>query len=474
MIVGRQILRLSVLCAGVLAVLATPSTAQSTGGAPAPLSDADITRILAERIDAQQQSVGIVVGVLEPGGRRVLSHGHPAKGDPRRVDGDTVFEIGSITKVFTALLLADAVERGEVALSDPVTRYLPASVKVPQRGRAITLGDLASHVSGLPRLPTNMASTNPRNPYADYTVDQLYAFLSGYELPRDAGAQYEYSNLGGGLLGHVLALRAGMTYEALVEARITRPLGMTSTRITLSDDMRSRLASGYDAALQPADNWDLPTLAGAGALRSTVNDLLLFLSAAMGERPTPLAKAFAAMTTARRPAGRAGARDRPGLACVDGQRPRRRLAQWRHGRLSNVHRLRSAGAHGSRRALECRNTGWCGRHRPPSARPADSAAGATESADGDRRGSRALRSLRGPLPARSVGVPHHQPERKRTLRAAHRAVGVRDLPGVAARVLLQGRGCAADVRSRSGRAGDRDRAASGGSRHSRRAGGSLV
>ena len=120
MIVGLQILRLSVLCAGVLAVLATPSTAQSTGGAPAPLSDADITRILAERIDAQQQSVGIVVGVLEPGGRRVLSHGHPAKGDPRRVDGDTVFEIGSITKVFTALLLADAVERGEVSLSDPV------------------------------------------------------------------------------------------------------------------------------------------------------------------------------------------------------------------------------------------------------------------------------------------------------------------------------------------------------------------
>ena len=112
-----------------------------------------------------------------------------------------------------------------------------------------------------------------------------------------------YSNLGGGLLGHVLALRAGMSYEALVESHITRPLGMTSTRITLSDDMRSRLASGYDATLQPADNWDLPTLAGAGALRSTVNDLLLFLSAAMGERPTPLAKAFAAMTTARRPAG---------------------------------------------------------------------------------------------------------------------------------------------------------------------------
>ena len=191
MIAGRQIRRMSVLCAAILAVLATPSTAQPAGSAPAPLSDADITRILADRIDVQRQSVGIVVGTLEPSGRRVLSYGHPAKDDPRRVDADTVFEIGSITKVFTALLLSDAVERGDVSLSDPVSKYLPATVKVPQRGRAITLGDLASHVSGLPRLPTNMKSANPRNPYADYTVDQLYAFVSGYELPRDAGAQYQ-------------------------------------------------------------------------------------------------------------------------------------------------------------------------------------------------------------------------------------------------------------------------------------------
>ena len=471
MIVGRQILRLSVLCAGVLAVLATPSTAQSTGGAPAPLSDADITRILAERIDAQQQSVGIVVGVLEPGGRRVLSHGHPAKGDPRRVDGDTVFEIGSITKVFTALLLADAVERGEVALSDPVTRYLPASVKVPQRGRAITLGDLASHVSGLPRLPTNMASTNPRNPYADYTVDQLYAFLSGYELPRDAGAQYQVLESWwraprprpGASSGHDLrGTRRGAHHAS---ARHDQHAHHAFRRH--AQPPRERLRRGAAAGGQLG-------LADAGRRRRVALD---------GERPAAVpvggdGRAADAPRESLRgndhrapPGRRAGARDRPGLACVDGQRPRRRLAQWRHGRLSNVHRLRSAGAHGSRRALECRNTGWCGRYRPPPARPADSAAGATESADGDRRGSRALRSLRGPLPARSVGVPHHQPERKRTLRAAHRAVGVRDLPGVAARVFLQGRGCAADVRSRSGRAGDRDRAASGGSRHSRRAGG---
>ena len=242
------------------------------------------------------------MGVLEPSGRRIVTYGSPAKSDPRRLDGDTIFEIGSISKVFTALLLADAAERQEVALTDPVAKYLPASVRMPKRGRDITLQDLATHTSGLPRLPTNLSLKDAANPYADYSVDQLYAFLSSYELPRDVGAQYEYSNLGGGLLGHALALRAGMSYEALVESRITRPLGMTSTRITLPSEMKSRLATGYGPMLQPAANWDLPTLAGAGALRSTGNDLLTFLSTAIGLKPSPLARAFASMIGTRRPA----------------------------------------------------------------------------------------------------------------------------------------------------------------------------
>jgi serine-type D-Ala-D-Ala carboxypeptidase/endopeptidase len=283
-----------------LAIVGSAVSAAGQSASPqARMSDAEIARILAERIDTQRQSVGIVVGVLEPGGRRVVSHGSAVKGEARQPDGETVFEIGSITKVFTALLLADAVERGDVALTDPVAKFLPPSVRVPERGRAITLGDLASHLSGLPRLPSNMAPKDANNPYADYTVEQLYAFLSSHQLARDAGAQYEYSNLGGGLLGHVLALRAGMSYEALVEARITRPLGMTSTRITLSPAMRARLASGHTATLQPVANWDLPVLAGAGALRSTVNDLLLFAAAAVGERATPLDKAFARMLATR-------------------------------------------------------------------------------------------------------------------------------------------------------------------------------
>lgn len=284
-------------------LMAAIGRADAQEAAPGPPSDDEIRQILSDRIDRQRQSVGITVGVIDPAGRRIVSYGSTVKGSDRRPDGDTVFEIGSASKVFTALLLADAVERHEVALTDPVAKYLPASVKMPLRGRAITLQDLATHMSGLPRLPTNMTPKDPTNPYADYSVDQLYAFLSGYELTRDVGTQYEYSNLGGGLLGHVLSLRARQSYEALVGARITRPLGMTSTAITLPGGMKIRLASGYGPMLEPVSNWDLPTLAGAGALRSTANDLLTFLAAATGLKPSPLARAFAAMTATRRATG---------------------------------------------------------------------------------------------------------------------------------------------------------------------------
>ena len=152
-----------------------------------------------------------------------------------------------MTKVFTSLLLADMVQRGEVALADPVAKYLPADVKVPERGgRVITLVDLSTHTSGLPRMPSNFHPKDPANPYADYTAEQLFQFLSSYQLTRDIGSQFEYSNLGGGLLGQALARRAGMDYEALVRSRITAPLGMSSTGITLSPEMKARLAVGHN------------------------------------------------------------------------------------------------------------------------------------------------------------------------------------------------------------------------------------
>jgi CubicO group peptidase (beta-lactamase class C family) len=269
-------------------------------------SDADIRRILMERVDTQRQSVGIVVGVIEPAGRRIVVYGRRAANDAAPLDGDTVFEIGSISKVFTALLLADAVERKEVALDDPVSRYLPATVKVPERGRPITLRDLATHTSALPRLPDNMKPKDGANPYADYSVEQMYEFLGRVRLARDVGSQYEYSNLGAGLLGHLLARRAGMEYETLVKTRVTDPLNMTNTAVTLSPALQTRLTPGHDQSLARVKNWDLPTLAGAGALRSTANDMLTFLAAAMGSTPSPLASAFAMTTRERRPSGSPG------------------------------------------------------------------------------------------------------------------------------------------------------------------------
>lgn len=246
-------------------------------------SDAYIRAILQERVDKSKRNVGIVVGIISEKGSRVISYGKFDQQSPRELDGDTVFEIGSVTKVFTSTLLADMVERGEVSLSDPLSKYLPKSVKVPTRnGREITLLDLATQTSGLPRLPTNLKPKDPNNPYADYTIAQMYEFLSGYTLTRDIGETYEYSNFGVGLLGHILALRAGTDYETLVVKRICKPLGMNSTREKLTPQMQARLAPGHDEGGRAVMNWDIPTLAGAGALRSTANDMLKFLAANMG------------------------------------------------------------------------------------------------------------------------------------------------------------------------------------------------
>ena len=159
----------------------------------------------------------MVVGTIDAdGGTSMAAYGDPGPG-ALPLDADSLFEIGSITKVFTATLLADMVDRGEVALDDPVSKDLPETVRVPERnGRKITFVDLATQSSGLPRMPDNMHPRDPANPYADYTLEQLYDFLGRFTLTRDIGSQYEYSNLGVALLGGALARRAGASYEALL------------------------------------------------------------------------------------------------------------------------------------------------------------------------------------------------------------------------------------------------------------------
>jgi serine-type D-Ala-D-Ala carboxypeptidase/endopeptidase len=242
-----------------------------------------------------------IVGFIDEGGPRWVAHGSPY------LNGDSLFEIGSVTKAFTGILLAEMIERGEVALDDPVAKYLPESVKLPvYNGKPITLGSLVTQSSGLPRLPPNLKPADAENPYADYRVDQLYEGLAAVKLTVEPFQRYEYSNFGTGLLGHVLARRAGKSYYELLRERVLKPLAMNDTVIELSADQRERLIPGYTAGLQPAKNWDLPTLAAAGALRSTANDMLKLLSASLGLRPVDsptLVKALARAPEALLPAG---------------------------------------------------------------------------------------------------------------------------------------------------------------------------
>jgi CubicO group peptidase (beta-lactamase class C family) len=257
--------------------------------ARAEVTDSEVKSILQDRIDRAKRGVGIVVGLVDEKGTRVITYGKPSQDSKEALDGNSVFEIGSVTKVFTATLLADMVERGEVSLNDPISKYLPRTVKTPTRdGKEITLLDLSTQTSGLPRLPSNFAPKDPQNPYSDYSVDQMYAFLSGYSLTRGIGEKYEYSNFGVGLLGHILTLRAGTDYETLVRKRICQPLGMSDTKIKLTPEMLARMATGHNQTLKPVPNWDLPNLAGAGALRSTVNDMLKFVAANLGLTKSPL------------------------------------------------------------------------------------------------------------------------------------------------------------------------------------------
>jgi CubicO group peptidase (beta-lactamase class C family) len=177
-----------------------------------------------------------------------------------------------------------------------VRKYLPSGVNVAQRdGRVITLEHLATHTSGLPRLPANLLpqiAESPGNPYAKYTVEQLCEAIGSASLATTPGTHYAYSNFGFGLLGHVLALRANMSYEDLIVKKICEPLGMHETRITIAPGDRVRFAQGHTAAGKPASPWDLGTVAGGGGLRSTVGDMLRFLSAQLEPRRTPLTAAL--------------------------------------------------------------------------------------------------------------------------------------------------------------------------------------
>ena len=398
MISTRRVRSLSV----ATALAAATASAQPATSPVIP--DAEIRQILVERIDTQRQGVGMVVGVIDQAGRRIVAHGSLAKDDARPVDGNTIFEIGSITKVFTSLLLADGVEQKAVALTDPVKKYLPAEVRVPERGgRAITLLDLSTHTSGLARLPGNMTPKDASNPYADYSVDQLYQFLSGYQLPRDPGQQDQ-----------VLEPRRRVAGPRPRQARrdgLRSTGGFAHYRAARDEEHQHQPDPGDDDApgrrawpdAAAGGQLGLPLLAGAGALRSSVNDLLVFLNAVLGYSNSPLASAMAAMTVPRRPTGAPGLEIALGwhIAASNGKE-----IVWHNGGTGGYRSFIGYDPRAGVGVVVLSNAGNCrgpGRHRAPPARSAVAAPhgelaarGATQGAHGGNSRSEAVRRLRRP------------------------------------------------------------------------------
>lgn len=286
--------------AAALGVVAstTRAEAQQAGADWHLPSDEEIRGLIAAR-NAPRPGQGIVIGILGPEGNRIVAGG---TGAGARFDSTALFEIGSITKVFTALLLADMANKGEVSLDDPAAKYLPAGHTMPERGsRPITLTDLATHRSGLPSMADDMwPISHPDGQFADYNEERLLAFLDRQPLTREPGAQFEYSNLGAGLLGYLIARAVGSNYERLVRERITGPLGMDDTMITLTPSHAARLAPPFDAYMRPVKPMEMAALAGAGAIRSTVADMLIFSKAVL-DPTSPIAPALKTTLSVRTP-----------------------------------------------------------------------------------------------------------------------------------------------------------------------------
>jgi serine-type D-Ala-D-Ala carboxypeptidase/endopeptidase len=231
--------------------------------------DRDLAQALKSGALAPGTDAGVAIGVVDHGVKRVLAYG--------TAKPDSIFEIGSITKTFTGLILAQMVAQGKVTLDEPVRELLPAGTVTKPTGTEITLLDLATQSSGLPRMPDNFDPADPANPYADYHAANLYAFLAKHGVVKPATTSFLYSNLGFGLLGQALSDRAKTSYPDLLRDEITEPLGMKDTVIALSPDQQKRFIAGHDAGHHPAHAWDLGALAGAGAIRSTAADMLIYL-----------------------------------------------------------------------------------------------------------------------------------------------------------------------------------------------------
>jgi len=240
------------------------------------------------KINTEKVGLGAAIVVINGDKTEFHNFGLSRLENQAKVNTKTLFEIGSITKTFTATALASMVKEGKVKLNDPVQKYLPATVSLPiKNNKPITLLSLANHSSGLPRLPTNMLMTDQLDPYADYTTELMYEFLNNHQLQYEVGSHQEYSNLGYGLLGHVLTLIDQKTYQGVINERVLKPLGMSNTFVDIPQSKQNDLSNGHNAQLEKTKHWHLETLAGAGALKSTIEDMAIYLKANLNKQKLP-------------------------------------------------------------------------------------------------------------------------------------------------------------------------------------------
>jgi CubicO group peptidase (beta-lactamase class C family) len=240
----------------------------------------------------QLPPVGLSIGIYRDGKAWFYGYGETMKGNGIIPNPGTLFEIGSITKTFTATMLAIAVGEGKLKLDDPVNKYLPDSIPSLQyNGKIATIRTLSNHTSGIPRMPGNFQQTvaNNKDPYAGYSTRDLYSFLHQLKLSREPGTVFEYSNAAAGLLGTILQKIYGKSYEELLFSDIAKPLGMNDTRVNIRPADSAHFAGGYDDNGVYNGPWNLSAaFAGAGAIRSTATDMLKYAAAEIGAPGVPV------------------------------------------------------------------------------------------------------------------------------------------------------------------------------------------
>ena len=287
----RRRVLLGALSAGLAAACGTAAAAPDMEAVRAALKQA---------VGAGGQVAGMIAMAIDANGATSMVTYGSSGTDGVALDGDAVFPIMSNSKIFTSLLLADMAGKGEVSFDDPVTKYLP--VTLPVTGRPITLLDLATYRSGLPVMPGNINM----DASGDYTQAMLFEWLAGYVPKYGAGTHYEYANLAFGLLGIALARRAGKSYEALLTERISGPLGLSHTCVTLTDEMQRNLMHGHEVNLKQSMPWTVPVMPGMASISANATDLATFLKVCMGILPSPLSASLEKLTQTRRPTSLAG------------------------------------------------------------------------------------------------------------------------------------------------------------------------